>query len=1039
MDSKALTCLPRGTVVTVLKTKVSTEFDILSRRALVRRTSTDPHTRSDLTVEGWASIQSSQGYVILSPLISLCYNNSRWGATRPVIKQCGHAAHLKCVEAHTLSLHQRAAGDQPYDGRFAANIADGEYLCPLCKQLSNVLIPKDSVEICDQGEQPTRALPPGSIRKVLSMSGVSLSSLATASETRRQAQKDFGDQLYNAMLVPWERSRKKQQQWHPAIQKWDYREDDEDSVGSILRLLRQLLISWAAIGHTAASAEASTRNIEQVLDFGTFAATEDPWKGFSKDKQHSNSYLLELKRTMTGACGLLEFICGELVSVLGDSGEAASEFVFSTCVADIIDGWSWVSALSSKQSSTDLTLWSEVTALTSALPCHAASDGSIPLRSEARATAAAMWVTKGTGTDDRKEDEPPVPLSIQQLFANNGNMPAVPRGWGTLSPRGAPSTDPAGEVPRKPFRPAVASAFLYTPLLAWDLSTLSAGALSMALLNSMKDLPSPEELLHLSKVLMVGRLVQAIVTPSGFDTPDEMQLAEEDCWQPADAAVEGDALKKLLQHCRNMTHSKCLDAKTGLLSYGEKVQFSGQALLAGVGRALLPFNRTLLLLLRACTCAIQDRYRKSGDYEALPSFNALQGVLFDEELMSCEDGFHFLKAVGGPSPSELLDTSKGWFGLINRWLVAVTALELHHGSMGRHIIPNVEGTGGLFTLADDVPSRSESLPAIAHRGSESSCDMDVDNDEEAESDIDEDINHARLNLLDRALIGSHSVLEEDSDQDVDEAEMEDADVVVVFRDQLLGAVSARAEPNDDTGESSEEYNDSGSEEDEEDRDSDRRFAHSSRSPILSYQPSLLGIEEIGPGRYGSLFEFSKASKVMSDLSHLGMKHIRGVPIFSLVRLPKSFVELYNLVSKVKGRDEGATDDDDSGSAETAICLLTGAIMRSGAPRKATYSRSQRPHGACTIHARTVGSGIGIFFLVQKCTVLLMHNNKSAYSPSLYVDEHGEEDPGLRRGRPLYLNESRYRALELQWREQAIPRQVAQIRSTSDRVIRDNWY
>jgi hypothetical protein len=113
-------------------------------------------------------------------------------------------------------------------------------------------------------------------------------------------------------------------------------------------------------------------------------------------------------------------------------------------------------------------------------------------------------------------------------------------------------------------------------------------------------------------------------------------------------------------------------------------------------------------------------------------------------------------------------------------------------------------------------------------------------------------------------------------------------------------------------------------------------------------------------------------------------------------------------------------------------------MRSGSSRRA-FSRSARPPGACTMHARKNGSGIGLFFLVQKCTVLLMHNNKSAYSPSLYVDEHGEEDPGLRRGRPLYLNDVRYRALELLWRQQLIPREVAQIRSTSDRVIRDNWY
>jgi hypothetical protein len=102
-----------------------------------------------------------------------------------------------------------------------------------------------------------------------------------------------------------------------------------------------------------------------------------------------------------------------------------------------------------------------------------------------------------------------------------------------------------------------------------------------------------------------------------------------------------------------------------------------------------------------------------------------------------------------------------------------------------------------------------------------------------------------------------------------------------------------------------------------------------------------------------------------------------------------------------------------------------------------FSFQQRPPGACTLHARKNGSGIGIFFLVQKCTVLLMHNNKSAYSASLYVDEHGEEDPGLRRGRPLFLNDARYRALELLWRQQFIPREVAQIRSTSDRVIRDN--
>jgi E3 ubiquitin-protein ligase UBR1 len=115
-------------------------------------------------------------------------------------------------------------------------------------------------------------------------------------------------------------------------------------------------------------------------------------------------------------------------------------------------------------------------------------------------------------------------------------------------------------------------------------------------------------------------------------------------------------------------------------------------------------------------------------------------------------------------------------------------------------------------------------------------------------------------------------------------------------------------------------------------------------------------------------------------------------------------------------------------------------MRSGSPRsQGGFLRSNKAPGTCTLHARKHGSGIGVFFLVQKCTVLLMHNNKSAYSSSIYVDEHGEEDPGLRRGRPLFLNMARFKALENVWRQQGIPREVAQIRSTSDRVIRDNWY
>ena len=54
----------------------------------------------------------------------------------------------------------------------------------------------------------------------------------------------------------------------------------------------------------------------------------------------------------------------------------------------------------------------------------------------------------------------------------------------------------------------------------------------------------------------------------------------------------------------------------------------------------------------------------------------------------------------------------------------------------------------------------------------------------------------------------------------------------------------------------------------------------------------------------------------------------------LIRLPHSFVELYSIVNKVKRRDLINADEyDDSSASEIAICLLTGAVMRSGSARR----------------------------------------------------------------------------------------------------------
>jgi len=518
-------------------------------------------------------------------------------------------------------------------------------------------------------------------------------------------------------------------------------------------------------------------------------------------------------------------------------------------------------------------------------------------------------------------------------------------------------------------------------------------------------------------------------------------------------------LAKLYSHCKTRVLSSSLDSDSKLLQ-GHEVP-SPTNLFGNVGRAILPFSRSVILMMRACNAATKSRSRRRGacaEDANSQSSGAFEVFLDSTETMTTNDGMFIMKEIGGPLPSVLVNESNPCWKIINRWLTGVIGLEKHHGSSGKSILPDLYSPAGSWQDDDADKMVVDSQEEIVTNEGEnkittqespktdpvtdpedSSTAIDDSNSPFSSSNLDMNsapIEHGVQNGM--AAVGHfyNDTLGEDSDEElIEEMDMDDEEMID-FVDHGGVAVTARGINGEDSGD---EPSSSGSDEGEN-QNTSHLFAGLGESPIISYQPSFLAQAPIGPGKQGSMLEATAASTVMSDLSHLGLVHCKDTPTFSLIRLPKSFVELYGIVSKVKGREESASldDSDDVGNAETAICLLTGTVMRSGSARR-SYHRSQRPPGACTIHARKNGSGIGIFFLVQKCTVLLMHNNKSAYSASLYVDEHGEEDPGLRRGRPLFLNDTRHRALEQLWRQQGIPREVAQIRSTSDRVIRDNWY
>lgn len=1056
MDSSPIKCLSKGSVVTAVRTTVSDQHDILSRRILVRHTSVDPETGADLITEGWASVQSSQGYVILSPLETLCYSSTRWGTTRPIIKQCGHAAHLKCVAMHTASLKVRADGEQPYDGRFAANIQEGEFLCPLCKQLSNILIPRSNGFQCTKIASTAPVFPGTNLMervKVKLSTSTPLLSDRTAME--RKALKEFGTQLYDAMVVPWDRNgdhKKRYEKWHKSILRWDFEDPNgtivNSKVGNALRGFRQQLIAWASVGHTASSLEAGARGVEEVLPFGILSETSDPWPEYSLDSMDSHPMLLDLKRTLTGASGHYEVLKSIIWRQF--SKDAMSQFnkdetpngpfsIVGGMLADILDGVSLTDSISGTTNDSTRGLWSELQKILSAMPFHVSRDGTLPQRCEARATATAMWICSANADKTSSaRNIPPIPMAIQGSKNDDNRRLITASTWGTEY------FDIGQDRLQVPFRPTIAAGYMHLPLIVWDLHTFAGAIFSSLLSVENSSLPSIDELLFVAYRLLVARIVQVILAPGELDPSDDMDLDEEGVWSDTEQQVEGDAITQLVVHCQSVVAQRLCKAPNSLQGNPTAYGYPPGSVLTAIGSTILPFARALVLMLRASVAVVRERKQEK-------SSQGIEGTaaaaLYQTETMTTEDGFKILRDLKGPLPTELL---KGmWLDVINRWTVASVKLELHHGSM-ENVASNSEdlatsrpsnGTDASHRIdPDSSMDRSDQANGNVVLSDDSTEGMEV---EDADGDRSVSDNEQMLVAHDPDLTLMNNDGIEDPADSIDEAEEE----VNFIADQPMEGETdeAHTEEEEDEFMGGDETSVDGSAPVMAENtavalpSSDSKFAHLGRSPILAFQPSFLGVAGVGPGRHNTMFDFETANKVMVDLSHLGASHRKETPCFTLMRLPKTFVELYNIVNKVKGRDEmPGIEDDDVGTAETAICLLTGAVMRSGANRP-VYPRGNRPAGTCTLHARKTASGIGIFFLVQKCTVLLMHNNKSAYSPSLYVDEHGEEDPQLKRGKPLFLNEARYRALELLWRQQGIPREVAQIRSTSDRVIRDNWY
>lgn len=95
--------------------------------------------------------------------------------------------------------------------------------------------------------------------------------------------------------------------------------------------------------------------------------------------------------------------------------------------------------------------------------------------------------------------------------------------------------------------------------------------------------------------------------------------------------------------------------------------------------------------------------------------------------------------------------------------------------------------------------------------------------------------------------------------------------------------------------------------------------------------------------------------------------------------------------------------------ETGVCLICGAQVCYKTNYCCDMMREFNKK-----HVNSCGAGTFILININSTYVFVIRGKRCAPWASLYLDEHGEEDRDLRRGKPLYLNQQRYNLLKSSW-------------------------
>ncbi|PIK49589.1 putative E3 ubiquitin-protein ligase UBR3 [Apostichopus japonicus] len=134
------------------------------------------------------------------------------------------------------------------------------------------------------------------------------------------------------------------------------------------------------------------------------------------------------------------------------------------------------------------------------------------------------------------------------------------------------------------------------------------------------------------------------------------------------------------------------------------------------------------------------------------------------------------------------------------------------------------------------------------------------------------------------------------------------------------------------------------------------------------------------------------------------------PVFNcprLIRLPKEYSQVFEFYRRQVCRKCSTKP------RKPMICLVCGKLVCWASDCCVLFKHSKK-FGEGIAHARDCGSLAAIYLDVDSSLTVLVQGQRLCRWASLYLDSHGEEDRGLRRGKPLYLCQERFDLLEKLW-------------------------